>query len=158
MGDHGSLVVKVMNSCLLCHDFEGIASEILPSRGDQCTLFCSTKYRIGRTGPHLEEPMELETVSERNKCETILFPIRNGKDLSPYNAHLFAFSQRSSSSHLIEDEAFNEGDIINNLVDYEDGQEEPDSLRVDKNMQSVPAFQQIGKAFSCNRDQLRRGK
>ncbi|GFW89713.1 DUF4817 domain-containing protein [Trichonephila clavipes] len=36
---------------------------------------------------------------------------------------------------LIEHETFNDSDIINNLVDYEDGQEEPDSLRADKNMQ-----------------------
>ncbi|GFT15826.1 hypothetical protein TNCV_3314341 [Trichonephila clavipes] len=33
---------------------------------------------------------------------------------------------------LIEDEAFNDSDIINNLIDYEDGQEVPDSLRADK--------------------------
>ncbi|GFT71291.1 uncharacterized protein TNCV_3002681 [Trichonephila clavipes] len=46
-----------------------------------------------------------------------------------------AFSQRSSSSRLIEDETFNDSDIINNLMDYEGGQEEPDSLRADKNMQ-----------------------
>ncbi|GFX10356.1 hypothetical protein TNCV_1867511 [Trichonephila clavipes] len=30
--------------------------------------------------------------------------------------------------HLIEDETFNDSDIINNLIDYEDGQEKPDSL------------------------------
>ncbi|GFX20927.1 uncharacterized protein TNCV_79821 [Trichonephila clavipes] len=46
-----------------------------------------------------------------------------------------AFSQRSSSPRLIEEENFNDSDIVNNLIDYEDGQEEPDSLRVDKNMQ-----------------------
>ncbi|GFX65896.1 uncharacterized protein TNCV_13171 [Trichonephila clavipes] len=45
------------------------------------------------------------------------------------------FSQRSSSPRLIEDETFNDSDIINNLIDYEDGQEEPDSLRADKNIQ-----------------------
>ncbi|GFV61224.1 hypothetical protein TNCV_500161 [Trichonephila clavipes] len=43
--------------------------------------------------------------------------------------------QRSSSLRLIEDETFNDSGIINNLIDYEDGQEEPDSLRADKNMQ-----------------------
>ncbi|GFT23090.1 uncharacterized protein TNCV_1858361 [Trichonephila clavipes] len=53
---------------------------------------------------------------------------------SPDNAHSVAFSQRSRSPHLIEDETFNDSDIINNLIDYEDGQEEPDYLRVDKNM------------------------
>ncbi|GFX00459.1 uncharacterized protein TNCV_2091091 [Trichonephila clavipes] len=46
-----------------------------------------------------------------------------------------AFSQRSSSPRLIEDETFNDSDINNNLIDYEDGQEEPDSLRADKNRQ-----------------------
>ncbi|GFX84309.1 uncharacterized protein TNCV_3976541 [Trichonephila clavipes] len=33
---------------------------------------------------------------------------------------------------LIEDETFNDMDIINNLIDYEDGQEKLDSLRADK--------------------------
>ncbi|GFY00345.1 hypothetical protein TNCV_1663841 [Trichonephila clavipes] len=51
-----------------------------------------------------------------------------------YTCHLFigwirgvAFSQRSSSPCLIEDETFNCSDIIIKLIDYEDGQEEPDS-------------------------------
>ncbi|GFV63031.1 hypothetical protein TNCV_4590781 [Trichonephila clavipes] len=52
------------------------------------------------------------------------------------------------SQRLIEDETFNDSDIINNLLDYEDGQEEPDSLRVDKSMQGSSFFKQIGKAFS----------
>ncbi|GFS66784.1 uncharacterized protein TNCV_230041 [Trichonephila clavipes] len=55
---------------------------------------------------------------------------------SPDNAHSVAFSRHSSSSRLIEVETFNDNDIINNLIDYEDGQEEPDSLRADKNMQT----------------------
>ncbi|GFT90995.1 uncharacterized protein TNCV_2008511 [Trichonephila clavipes] len=54
---------------------------------------------------------------------------------SPDNAHSVAFSHRSSSSRLIEDETFNDSDIMNNLIDYEDGREESDFLRVDKNMQ-----------------------
>ncbi|GFX88886.1 uncharacterized protein TNCV_2575931 [Trichonephila clavipes] len=53
----------------------------------------------------------------------------------PDNAHSVAFSQRSSIPRLTEDEIFNDSDI-NNLMDYEDGQEEPDSLRVDKNMRA----------------------
>ncbi|GFX21235.1 transposable element Tc1 transposase [Trichonephila clavipes] len=61
------------------------------------------------------------------------------------------------SPRLIEDEAFNDCDIMKSLIDYENGQEEPDSLRVDKNTQRDPAFQQIGKAFSSNRYQLRNG-
>ncbi|GFU57271.1 uncharacterized protein TNCV_3634611 [Trichonephila clavipes] len=67
---------------------------------------------------------------------------------SPDNAHSVAFSQRSSSPRLIEYETFNESHIVNNLIDYEDEQEEPDSLRVDKNMPWDSAFQQILKAFS----------
>ncbi|GFW39412.1 uncharacterized protein TNCV_1833951 [Trichonephila clavipes] len=54
---------------------------------------------------------------------------------SPDNAHSIAFSQRSSSTRLIEDETFNDIDIMNNLTEYEDGQEEPDSLRAYKNIQ-----------------------
>ncbi|GFV95612.1 uncharacterized protein TNCV_4576131 [Trichonephila clavipes] len=65
-------------------------------------------------------------------CQDALFI---GYKQSPDNAHSVAFSQRSSSPHLIVDETFNDSDIINNMIDYEDGQEEPDSLRVDKNMQ-----------------------
>ncbi|GFW11601.1 uncharacterized protein TNCV_42361 [Trichonephila clavipes] len=45
-------------------------------------------------------------------------------------------------SRLIEDENFNDSDIINNFIGYEDGLEEPDSLRADKNMQ--------GSSFSKN--------
>ncbi|GFY21310.1 hypothetical protein TNCV_3993541 [Trichonephila clavipes] len=51
------------------------------------------------------------------------------------NAHSVASSQRSSSLRLFVDETYS--DIINNLIDYEDGQEEPDSLRVDKNMHGL---------------------
>ncbi|GFX58382.1 hypothetical protein TNCV_306721 [Trichonephila clavipes] len=42
---------------------------------------------------------------------------------SPDNAHSVALSQRSSSPRLIEDETFNDSDIINNLINNEDGQE-----------------------------------
>ncbi|GFV97685.1 hypothetical protein TNCV_2312721 [Trichonephila clavipes] len=42
---------------------------------------------------------------------------------SPDNAHSVSFSQHSSSQRLIEDETFNDSDIINNLINYEDGQE-----------------------------------
>ncbi|GFU19773.1 uncharacterized protein TNCV_3961161 [Trichonephila clavipes] len=41
-----------------------------------------------------------------------------------------AFSQRTSSTHLIGRNFQNDSDIINNLIDYEDRQGEPDSLRV----------------------------
>ncbi|PRD25805.1 UNVERIFIED_CONTAM: hypothetical protein NCL1_39849 [Trichonephila clavipes] len=42
---------------------------------------------------------------------------------SPDNEHSVAFSQRFSSPRLIEDETFNDNDIINNLINYEDGRE-----------------------------------
>ncbi|GFS74318.1 uncharacterized protein TNCV_3280061 [Trichonephila clavipes] len=48
------------------------------------------------------------------------------------NARSIAFYQRTSSTHLLEDETSNGSDIINNLIDYEDGEEEPDSSRRDK--------------------------
>ncbi|GFX98506.1 hypothetical protein TNCV_4002751 [Trichonephila clavipes] len=43
-------------------------------------------------------------------------------------ARFIAFSQSTSSRHLLEDETFNDSYIINNLIDYEDGYEEPDFL------------------------------
>ncbi|GFY09647.1 uncharacterized protein TNCV_381421 [Trichonephila clavipes] len=48
---------------------------------------------------------------------------------SPNNAHSVAFSEHTKSSRLIEDEIFNDRDIINHLIDYEEG---PDSLGVYK--------------------------
>ncbi|GFV76208.1 hypothetical protein TNCV_4672971 [Trichonephila clavipes] len=42
---------------------------------------------------------------------------------SPDNAHSVAFCQGSNSPSLIEDETFNESDIINNSINYENGQE-----------------------------------
>ncbi|GFV44287.1 hypothetical protein TNCV_4117641 [Trichonephila clavipes] len=47
------------------------------------------------------------------------------------NARSIAFSLRNSSTHLIEDEDFNDSETIINLIDYEDGHEEPNSLRAD---------------------------
>ncbi|GFU49505.1 hypothetical protein TNCV_1590541 [Trichonephila clavipes] len=49
-----------------------------------------------------------------------------GYRLSLDNAHSIASSQSTSSTHVIEDETFNDKDINNNLIDYDDGQE-PDS-------------------------------
>ncbi|GFU28655.1 hypothetical protein TNCV_468501 [Trichonephila clavipes] len=51
---------------------------------------------------------------------------------SPDNTRSVDFSQRANSLRLIEDETFNDSDIINNLLGYEDGQEEPDFLRAVK--------------------------
>ncbi|PRD18953.1 UNVERIFIED_CONTAM: hypothetical protein NCL1_58925 [Trichonephila clavipes] len=75
---------------------------------------------------------------------------------SPDNAHSVAFFQRSCSPRLIEDETFNDSDNMNNLIDYEGGQEEPDSEPERIKICRDPAFQQIGKAFSSNRYQLRK--
>ncbi|GFV76929.1 uncharacterized protein TNCV_689991 [Trichonephila clavipes] len=57
--------------------------------------------------------------------------------------------QTSLCPRLIEEETLNDSDIINDLIDYEDGQEEPDSLRGDKNMQ-------FGLAIHQNDHQARR--
>ncbi|GFX62289.1 pro-Pol polyprotein [Trichonephila clavipes] len=54
---------------------------------------------------------------------------------SPDNAGSVALSQRANNPRLFEDETFDDSDIINNLVDYENGQEELDPLRANKNMQ-----------------------
>ncbi|GFV32279.1 uncharacterized protein TNCV_1675651 [Trichonephila clavipes] len=48
------------------------------------------------------------------------------------NARLIAFSQRTSSTHLIEGDCQYDSDIINNLIIYEDEREEPDTLRAVK--------------------------
>ncbi|GFV40887.1 hypothetical protein TNCV_1637711 [Trichonephila clavipes] len=50
---------------------------------------------------------------------------------SPDNVRSVAFSQLAHSPRLIEDEIFNDRDIMNNMIDYEDGREEH-SLKVDK--------------------------
>ncbi|GFU03165.1 hypothetical protein TNCV_2720711 [Trichonephila clavipes] len=64
---------------------------------------------------------------------------------SLYNAHSTAVSQRTSSTHLIENETFNDSDIINNLIDYEDGH---DTLfEIGYNIPWDPVLEQIGKAF-----------
>ncbi|GFU72326.1 hypothetical protein TNCV_4715371 [Trichonephila clavipes] len=49
----------------------------------------------------------------------------------PDNAHSIAFSQRPNSPRLIDDETYNDSGIINSLISYDDGQEEPNSLRAD---------------------------
>ncbi|GFU11632.1 uncharacterized protein TNCV_4321031 [Trichonephila clavipes] len=54
-----------------------------------------------------------------------------GYKQSLHNASSIPFSQRTSSTHLIGDVTFNSSDIINNLIDYEDGHEKPDSLTAD---------------------------
>ncbi|GFX97857.1 uncharacterized protein TNCV_4905081 [Trichonephila clavipes] len=51
-----------------------------------------------------------------------------GYKQSPDNVRTFSLSQRANRPRLIEEKTFNDNDIINSLIDYEDGQEEPDSL------------------------------
>ncbi|GFW39100.1 hypothetical protein TNCV_1830911 [Trichonephila clavipes] len=44
---------------------------------------------MGRTGLFLDEPVAFGTVSEGTECETILFPMRNGKDLEKRKGVMF---------------------------------------------------------------------
>ncbi|GFU51082.1 uncharacterized protein TNCV_1934811 [Trichonephila clavipes] len=66
---------------------------------------------------------------------------------SPYKAGSVAFSQSANSPCLIEDETFNDSDIINNLIDYEDGEEELDSWRVDKIYVGIQLSNKLEKHF-----------
>ncbi|GFX18627.1 uncharacterized protein TNCV_3310881 [Trichonephila clavipes] len=63
------------------------------------------------------------------------------------NPLLVAFSQRTHSLNWIEDEAFKDNETINNLIDYEDGQEEADSFRVDKIYAGIQLFNKLEKYF-----------
>ncbi|GFV38627.1 uncharacterized protein TNCV_1803731 [Trichonephila clavipes] len=47
----------------------------------------------------------------------------------------------------MEDETFNDSDINNNLIDYEDEQEEPDSQRVHKIYFGIQIFNKSQKQF-----------
>ncbi|GFU00688.1 uncharacterized protein TNCV_4818521 [Trichonephila clavipes] len=49
--------------------------------------------------------------------------------------------------HLIEDETFNDSGIINNLIDYENGHEEPDSLRADTIYAGIQLSEKSEKHF-----------
>ncbi|GFV28772.1 plectin [Trichonephila clavipes] len=68
-----------------------------------------------------------------------------GYKQSTDDARSIAFSQSTSSTHLIEDETFNDSDIffISNLIDCEDGHEEPDSLRADVNRHVDDLFEDL---------------
>ncbi|PRD27952.1 UNVERIFIED_CONTAM: hypothetical protein NCL1_33895 [Trichonephila clavipes] len=57
------------------------------------------------------------------------------------------FFERSSSTHLNEDETFNDNNIINNLIDNKDGQEEPDSSRADKIYAGIQLSNKLEKHF-----------
>ncbi|GFV42074.1 uncharacterized protein TNCV_2602741 [Trichonephila clavipes] len=51
---------------------------------------------------------------------------------TPSHPPRVAFSHRTNSPSLIEDGTLNDSGIISSLIDYVDGQEEPNSLRPDK--------------------------
>ncbi|GFT21786.1 uncharacterized protein TNCV_2970251 [Trichonephila clavipes] len=68
-------------------------------------------------------------------------------ELSLDNARSVTFSQRANSPLSIEDETLNDGDIINKLIDYVDGQEEPDSLQADKIYTEIQLCNKLGKHF-----------
>ncbi|GFT92772.1 uncharacterized protein TNCV_739591 [Trichonephila clavipes] len=63
------------------------------------------------------------------------------------NARSIAFSQRISSTHFIEDETLNDCGIISNLIDYEDGYEEPNSLRADTIYAGIQLSNKLEKHF-----------
>ncbi|GFT33734.1 uncharacterized protein TNCV_4382561 [Trichonephila clavipes] len=104
--DYGSLMVMVSNSWLACHG--PWAPRVLPP---------------------LRNAGEYVTPLKCRHFKTLCSSVTNS--LPTMRVQLF--SQQSSSPRLIEDKTFNDSDIINNLIDYEDGQE-PDSLRADKIM------------------------
>ncbi|GFT19584.1 hypothetical protein TNCV_2534621 [Trichonephila clavipes] len=85
----------------------------------------------GQLSPFIRGVMENDRISPENQVFSLIF-YKLGKYVfsSPDNAHPFAFPQRSSSPYFIGDETFNDSDIINNLINYEDGRK-PDSLRAE---------------------------
>ncbi|GFY02773.1 uncharacterized protein TNCV_3506531 [Trichonephila clavipes] len=66
---------------------------------------------------------------------------------NPNNARSVALAQRAISPRLIEDETFNDRDIINNSIDYKDEREEPDSLRADKIYARIQFCNKLEKHF-----------
>ncbi|GFW04139.1 hypothetical protein TNCV_2669041 [Trichonephila clavipes] len=104
----------------------------------QILLWSPWTYRCGQRTVRLAvvacSQSQAVFARRRSKPKLKLLDIRAELEREKKNARV-AFSQRSSSRRLIEDETFNDSDIVNNLIDYEDGQEERDSLRADKNMQ-----------------------
>ncbi|GFT79110.1 uncharacterized protein TNCV_3094651 [Trichonephila clavipes] len=84
---------------------------------------------------HLSPPPLFRGIRYATEMQTLQDALFICYKQSSDSTHSVAFSQHSSNQRLIEDKTFNDNDIINNLIDYEDGPEEPDSLRADKNMQ-----------------------
>ncbi|GFV32797.1 uncharacterized protein TNCV_1052491 [Trichonephila clavipes] len=75
--------------------------------------------------------------------EDALFCYKQSSD----NTSSVTFSQRTNSPCLSEDETSNECGIINNLIDYVDGQEEPDSFEADKIYARIQHCNKLGKHF-----------
>ncbi|GFW92070.1 hypothetical protein TNCV_2153491 [Trichonephila clavipes] len=65
------------------------AAQMLSSSLDHISQLRDQSKGFGRTGSCLEEPMVLETMSGGTKCNTILYPMRNGKDLEECERALF---------------------------------------------------------------------
>ncbi|GFV71809.1 uncharacterized protein TNCV_4868931 [Trichonephila clavipes] len=101
--------------------------------------------------PNEVEPLGLEMKSldpvQSEDRMTVFWTFTEGYKHSLDNAHSIAFSQCNSNKHLIEDETFNDSDIISNLTDYENGHEEPDSLRAD-------TIYALGFSFPTNRKSI----
>ena len=68
---------------------------------------------------------------------------------SPLGALFEGFDTFSENdlSEMIEDETVNDSDIINNLIDYEDGQEEPDSMTTDTIYAGIQLSNKLEKHF-----------
>ncbi|GFV26648.1 tyrosine-protein phosphatase 69D [Trichonephila clavipes] len=62
-------------------------------------------------------------------------------------SELVDFSQRPNSPRLIEDETLNDCGIINNLIDYVDGQEEAYYFRADRICAGIQLSNKLGKRF-----------
>ncbi|GFX13065.1 uncharacterized protein TNCV_2357211 [Trichonephila clavipes] len=66
---------------------------------------------------------------------------------SSYNVSPIAFSQLANSTSLTKDETVDNGDILNNLIDYKDGQKEPDYMRADEIHTGIQLFNKLEKHF-----------
>ncbi|GFV85503.1 uncharacterized protein TNCV_3773271 [Trichonephila clavipes] len=90
---------------------------------------------LQRTAPYSIEKLNVLATYKKRMGARLrkLKTMNRGKNYqtSTDKANSVAFSQRSSSPRLVEDETFDDSDIINNSMDYEDEQE-PNSLRADK--------------------------
>ncbi|GFT33092.1 uncharacterized protein TNCV_1264581, partial [Trichonephila clavipes] len=149
-GSYHMLTLEVMRSLIdWPKRIDPSESQILP------LIFCSLGKYVFGVSQALRPPRVLPPPRGRS-CEGVRYAIAmymhtlqdvlfNSYKQSTDNARSFAFSQRTDSPRLIKNETFNGRDVINNLMDYEDGEEEPDSLRVDKNMQGSNKLENLQK-------------